>query len=238
MAPSKPTNTTPSFSLNLHNLLNNLHNNLRHDVNRGSIMIWTIMLGLLLTSVFFFFSMRQRMMLSVQRDTTAMQDAKLLLESYADYLEKLCTTGGCLTDPKTVASDGIAGSVTQKVDSIESAVDFGETQEFAFSGSISIYVEWNKCIKAGEADSAGDLRVNDVLYPHQTATICGASEEYDDLIGPISVPNPLEIKTQNTPFYFRVKSATGAELVDNQWHLELSKDLDYGKKVTIRRTFR
>jgi hypothetical protein len=197
----------------------------------GSIMIWTVMLGLLLTSVFFFFSMRQRMMLSVQRDTAAMQNAKLFLESYADYLEKLCKGGGCASDPKTVDSDGTKGSVTQKVDSIENLVDFGQGQEQDYIFGGSIYVSWNRCSDAMK----GDLLVNEVLYKHQAPTTC---KDYDDLIGPINVTSPFTIRTQSAPLYFKIKAAAGTQLIDNQWHLELSKDLDYGNKVTIQRTFR
>lgn len=215
-----------------------VHAKQAHNWNRGSIMIWTVMLGLLLTSVFFFFSMRQRAMVNVQRDTATIQNAKLFLESYADYLENKCKGVGCASDP-TINSDSITGTVTQKVASIENAVDFGKQQEYKFTGSI--YVEWNKCLKTGVQDFSGDLLVNDVLYNHSIESGCAANEEYDDVIGPISVsgtPTPFTIKTLNTPFDFRIKPQGGIQLIDNQWHLDLSKDLDYGKKTSIKRTFK
>ncbi len=210
-----------------HNLAHYSVNNSAYHSN-GSIMIWTVMLGLLLTSVFFFFSMRQRMMINIQRDTATTQNAKLLLESYADYFEKT---------PKEVSSsaEGLSIKLTQKVSSIENIVDFGvgKQQAYDFIGSGSVYVEWNRC-----SDSLkGDLLFNDVLYKHQTSSECAANEEYDDVVGPISVASPYTIKTLNAPFYFRIKPVAETQLIDNQWHLDLSEDLDYGKKIPIKRTF-
>jgi len=219
-------------------------NNLAHNRNGGSIMIWTVMLGLLLTSVFFFFSMRQRMMIAVQRDTAAQQSAKMFVDSYADYLQKNPTEIGEEREKYygRPTIDGIYTKLTKRVDSIESSVDsgLGQEQDYNFTGSI--YVEWNKCTKVGPQDSSGDLRVNDVLYPHQTTTGCEAKDEYDDVVGPLSVSGttstPFTIKTLNTPFFFRIKGAAGTTAYDNQWHMELTKDLDYGKVITVRRTFK
>jgi hypothetical protein len=192
---------------------------------RGSIMIWTVMLGLLLTSVFFFFSMRQRAMLNVQRDTTTIQNAKLFLESYADYFEAHPSSSPTFID-------SVTGSMTKNVDAIENAVDFGNEQEYAFTGAISFYVEWNRC-----SEAKGDLLINEILYKsadHSTASPC---KEYGNSVGPISATTSLKIETLNTPFFFRIKPASGSQLVDNRWHLELTKDLDYGKKITVKRTF-
>jgi hypothetical protein len=212
---------------------NSAHNSAHHS--KGSILIWTVMLGLLLTSVFFFFSMRQRMMVAVQRDTAAQQSTKMLLESYADYLQNnpqdISTfNGGKYYGISTI--DGIYTKLTQKVDSIENSVDsgVGQKQDYNFTGSI--YVEWNRC----SDNLKGDLLVNDVLYS-QTALPCGVNEKYDDVVGPLSVAGDFTIKAQGAPFFFRIKGAAGTQPIDNQWHMELSKDLDYGKKVTIQRTF-
>jgi hypothetical protein len=195
-------------------------------------MIWTVMLGLLLTSVFFFFSMRERMMLSVQRDTAAIQNAKLLLGSYADYLEKYPTE-----NPSGV--DGVTVKLTKKMDSIESVADFGPGKQQTYDFNGSIYVEWNKCVTVSQdrkPDSTGDLLLNDVLNKHLASSTCEANEDYADVVGPISVTDTFTIKTLNTPFYFRIKPVSG-QLTDNRWHLDLTEDLDYGKKITISRTF-
>jgi len=203
-------------------------------------MIWTVMLGLLLTSVFFFFGMRQRAMINVQRDTATIQNAKLFLESFADYLENKKTETDLKPPDTNDKLKGITAKLTQRVGSIESAVDFGTGKQQAYKFTGSIYVEWNKCAKVGFQDSSGDLLVSDVLYKHSKLSGCAANEEYDDVVGPISVigdPLPFTIKTLNAPFDFRIKPVGLTQLIDNQWHVDLSMDLDYGKKVTVKRTF-
>jgi hypothetical protein len=206
----------------------------------GSIMIWTVMLGLLLTSVFFFFSMRQRMMVAVQRDTAAQQSAKMLIDSYADYLQHYPTeikvfAGGKYYGRTTI--DDIYTKLTKIVDSVENSVDGNQTQAYNFPDPGSIYVEWNKCAKIGVQDFSGDLLVNGALYPHQTAAGCAANDEYDDVVGPLSVSDDFTIETLNAPFFFRIKGAAGTTVYDNQWHMEIAKDLGYGKVITVRRTF-
>ena len=73
-------------------------------------------MGFLLTSVFFFFGMSQRKNIEVQRDTAAIMNARMYVNSYADYLE---SQSGTLTDPTNVDFDGIIGTVTKEVESIQ-----------------------------------------------------------------------------------------------------------------------
>ena len=182
---------------------------------KGSILIWSVLLGFVLVSVFFFFSMRQRATITEQRDTAAILNARAYLESYADYLEEH-------SDELDTTFDDMQVSLTQQVSKIEGIVDTGSPVTYQFSGDI--FVEWNKC----SDNLKGDLVVNGVLYEHDegTESECAPDEEgYDDVIGPITVTDP-EIETLNAPFYYRI---TGAGLVDNKWHLDLSTELEYGK---------
>jgi hypothetical protein len=197
-------------------------------------MIWTVMLGLLLTSVFFFFSMRQRTMIAVQRDTAAQQSAKMLLDSYADYLQMHPVEIGTNREKFYGVStfDDILTRLTQRVDSIENLVDsgLGQEQTYNLPSPGSIYVEWNRCSDGLK----GDLRINGILYKHTAPATC---KEYDDVVGPLSVSGDFTIETLNAPFFFRIKGAAGTTAYDNQWHMELIKDLGYGKEISIRRTF-
>ena len=165
--------------------------------------------------------MRQRATITEQRDTAAILNARAYLESYADYLEEH-------SDELNTTFDDMRVSLTQQVSKIESVVDAGSPVTYQFSGDI--FVEWNKCSN----NLKGDLVVNSVLYEHDKGSECLSDEEgYDDVIGPITVTNP-EIETLNAPFYYRI---TGAGLVDNKWHLDLSTELEYGKKIEVKRTF-
>lgn len=194
---------------------------------KGSILIWSVLLGFVLTSVFFFFGMRQRANISIQRDTAVILNSKSYLESYADYLE---TQASVLTDPTTIDFDGIKGLVTKTVNNLEGVADVGISATYSFGDSRQIFVEWNKCSDNLE----GDLLVNGAAYPHNADKCLTTDTGYDDIIGPVTATDLL-VETANAPFYFRI---TGTDLTDNVWHLELSRDLGYGKKATVKRTFK
>lgn len=186
-------------------------------------------MGFLLTSTFFFFGMRQRANIRVQRDTEEILNARMYMESLADYYESQADS---LTDPTNVDFDEIiTGTVTKKVDRIEGAADVGPTGAVTYEFGGSIFVEWNKCSN----NMKGDLVVNNVTYEHDEVAECNAAEEgYDDVIGPITVPDPFTVKTLNAPFYFEI---AGNNLKDNEWHLELNADLGYGRDIKTERTF-
>ena len=182
-------------------------------------------MGFLLTSVFFFFGMSQRKNIAVQRDTAAIMNARMYVNSYADYLESQSDT---LTDPTNVDFDGIIGTVTKKVESIHGVADLGAKMTYKFDGTI--FVEWNKC----EKNLKGDLVVNGVTYEHDIDECASNVDGYDDIIGPITVPNPFTVETLNAPFYFQI---AGNDIKDNKWHLELSTSLRYSKKIKVERVF-
>ena len=183
-------------------------------------------MGFLLTSVFFFFGMSQRKNIAVQRDTAAILNARMYVNSYADYLESQSAT---LNDPTNVDFDGITGTVTKQVESIQSVADLGAEMTYKFDGTI--FVEWNKCNK----NLKGDLVVNGVTYEHDADNECTSTADgYDDVIGPITVPDPFTVETLNAPFYFQT---AGNNMKDNKWHLNLGTSLRYSKKIKVERVF-
>ncbi|MEE9572196.1 MAG: hypothetical protein V3W20_04040 [Candidatus Neomarinimicrobiota bacterium] len=186
------------------------------------------MLGFVLTSVFFFFGIRQRATIEVQRDTAEILNVRSYLKSYADYLEK----NSISLVEKNTPFDDIEVSLTKIVNEIEEFVDNGQTIRYEFGENRIINIEWNKCTD----ELRGDLFLG-TTYTHDTSTAdCNASsvEEYDDAQVNLTV-NSFDIKTANAPFQYKI---TGENLVDNKWHLVLSKDLDYGKIVTVKRVFK
>lgn len=198
-------------------------------------MIWSVMLGFVLTSVFFFFGIRQRMTIQVQRDTAEILNAKAYLEAYADYLENETRQ-----NPREFKRefDGIQGVVTQKLTEIEGAVDFGESKVYTFNADI--FVAWNLC-KDGKASEQGDLKLNKVIYDKNTnATGCQNNKKFNNVAGPISINSQtqLNLQTLNHPFHYQLTEKNGKTLTDNQWHMELKKALDYGREVTVRRVFK
>lgn len=197
----------------------------RRLFQKGSILIWSVMLGFVLTSVFFFFGMRQRANVAVQRDTVEILNTRSYLKSYADYLQKNAETIGELDSE----FDGIQALLTKQVDEIEGIADAGVLINYSFNDTISI--EWNKCSDGFK----GDLLVGENIYPHDNSKECGnADGGFDDTISSIPVSGLFSISTANAPFHYRI---TGTGLLDNKWHLELSTTLDYGKKIRTKRLF-
>jgi len=191
--------------------------------NKGSILIWSVMLGFLLTSVFFFFAFSQRKKIEEQRETVDILNARMYLESLADYFQKY-------PGEKNTTYDDVRILLTQNVQSIEGVADVGAegSAEYQFSGEI--FVEWNRCASNLE----GDLVINGVVYEHDAGNGCDVTDEFDDVAGPINVANPFKIETLNRPFFFRMN---GDSLKDNEWHLTLTMDTSYGKEIKTERTF-
>jgi len=210
----------------------------------GSILIWSVLLGFALTSVFFFYSIRQRATIAAQRDTAEILDARSYLESYADYVQKLAKPDLDALKEKGVGFDNISGTVTNIVDKITGAADIDVPVKYKFSGEI--FIEWNKkviCPGGLPIDQHGDLIIsdslgNDILYKHDPAKECQVGQEYDDVIGPIAVTDQFEIKTLNVPFYYEITAKDAStELLDNQWNLDIKTTLDYGKLIEVKRSF-
>lgn len=201
----------------------------KHLKNEGSILIWTVLLGFVMTSVFFFFSVRQRATVQIQRNTAEIVNTRSYLASYAEYLKSNASE----IAEGTVFDGNINVHLTQSVDEILGFVDsgFSEIDTYNFA-SDNIIIEWNRC--DNPPNPLGDLIVYDgPTAIHTTSNPCTINE-YADIAGPLSVANPFLIGTLNNPFFYRI---TGDNLIDEKWHLELSTTLDYGKEIRHSEVF-
>lgn len=189
---------------------------------KGTILIWTVLLGVMLTSVFFFTAMRLSGMGAEQRQTIQYQNQKAYLNSYVAYLMKY---------PSEIDKevDGINIKLTQNVNEITGILDSGKTSDpYPFAGTIN--VEWNLCAD----NQKGDLDVQGMPYGY-TGGGCTASKEYDDSATGINVPSGFTITAPNAPFHYKITSAN--QLKDSKWHLTASIDLGYGKKIEVEKVF-
>jgi hypothetical protein len=194
---------------------------LRHNRD-GTILIWTVLLGVMLTSVFFFMATRLSGMGAEQRQTIQYQNQKAYLDSYVAYL---------MAHPSEIDGkvDGINIKLTQNVTEITGILDSGKTSDpYPFAGTIT--VDWNLC---GE-DYDADITINGITYPG-TVGSCGDGEEYDDSQTGINVPPDFTITAPNAPFYYRITSSN--PMKDNKWHLTAGIDLGYGKKIEVEKVF-
>jgi len=195
-----------------------------HRNKKGSILIWTVLMGFLLTSTFFFFGMRQRKAITVQRDTATILNTKSYLKSYANYL--IAQTKSVGTPPTLI--EGVNGKITKLTDTITGAVDIDEPVTYKFAQTVKI--KWNKCSNNHKAN----LTINGIIFTHESSSECGPEDDgYDDQ-KTLATTNPFTLNTANTPYYYQIE---GIDMTDNKWNLEISTDLDYGKTVKVRKTF-
>ena len=193
--------------------------------NKGTILIWTVLLGVMLTSVFFFLAMRLAGLGLTQRETMEYQNQKAYLESYVAYL---------MENPSELDTtfDNIEVELTQNVSEITGIVDSQSEVEYEFSGTIII--DWNLCSE----NYKGDMEVQGALHEHDGASECESSSAgHDDQESGVNVPNPFTIKASNSPFHYKITPGLGTQLKDKKWHLEASMDLGYGKKIKIEEVF-
>ena len=193
--------------------------------NKGTILIWTVLLGVMLTSVFFFLAMRLSGLGLSQRETMEYQNQKAYLESYVAYLMENPS------EPDTTF-DNIEVELTQNVSEITGVLDSQGEVEYGFSGTIII--DWNLC----SDNNKGDMEVQGVIHVHDSASECSSSSAgHDDQESGVNVPDPFSIKAPNAPFHYKITPGLGTQLKDNKWHLEASMDLGYGKKIKIEKVF-
>ncbi len=215
-------------------------NSLKSLNKRGSILIWTVLLGVAMASAFFFISMRLGGMGGIQRESIEYKNQEAYLNSYADYLMSLSpaqleTIKGDLnfdqipdtTPPEYV----ITGTLTNNVDEITGALDEGGSVEYNFSGDINVY--WNLCSN----NNKENIFIEGTEYTHHPGSSCPPSTSNYDDVATVTATDPLTISTKNAPINYKITPVAPTQLIDNVWHLKAKIDLGYGKKIEVERWF-
>lgn len=204
--------------------------------SRGSILIWTLLLGLSLATVFFFFSQRLNAGAASQRETIEYQNARLFFESYIAYLQNLSAADLIALrddDGGKIDFEGITGTLTNEADEITGVVDAGGTSgEYHFDDEVNI--DWNSCANNFKTDLVvGDG--TDTIFPHVNNSC--PSGGYDDT-KVVDVHDPFKLKSNGAPFAYKIYSTTPDQPVfDNKWQIDLELSLGFRKKLTTSLTF-
>lgn len=195
---------------------------------KGSIMIWTILLGFTLTTVFFFFAVRQRLNVEIQRETAHIQATRTFVNDLMDYLRDQAEK----KEEVSLAGEGwpeLKASVSQNSLAIYGFADYKKSETFAFSDEI--FIEWNHCDDKGLIDP-GDLFIAQNTYPNIGSNgKCAQGGEFDNRAGPFLVPNNFELKTLNYPFRYRITSKDNSGLKDKRWYISVEQGLDRGRFI-------
>ena len=193
----------------------------RNDI-RGTILIWTVLLGVAMTSVFFFLAIRLGGLGGIQRESMEYQNQKAYLQSYVAYLME---NPGEMDEE--FIDEIIKVTLTKSVPAITGILDSGTSVDYSISTTVNI--EWNLCseIENGniEVDPGGTIATGQ----------CG-TKNYDSFMQS-SPSETLTLKSPDAPFHYRITKQGGGDLMDNLWHLDAEIRLGFRKKIEMEKVF-
>lgn len=199
-------------------------------------MIWSLMLGIMLTSVFFFFGTRLRESSLAQQSLIAYQTQRMYVESYADFLRLLPPADLALLTRADLPDADITGTLSQSAAALEGFLDTGETSPVYLlpDGIGDISIEWNRC----DYGQTGDLLIAGSTTPKfHGAAGCAAGFDEITTITPTPTGATLSFSALSAPFHYRISAMNNLPLGDSEWHLSLSAPLPFGKRYLLEETF-
>lgn len=211
-----------------------MRNQLETNAKKGSILIWTVLLGMVLTTVFFYFSTRLQGTSSVSRNAMEYQAGEAYLDSYLNYLQTL-DFAELTTISSPIIFDNMTITLDNEVAEITGVIDFEEIREFELDESHAIEIEWNIC----PLDTENGF-ITTSPTPISTPIIDCSTSDYNNkhviapLIGPLTVTN------KNSPTSFRIRSqnhASGEKIDSNTWSITGKMNLGYGRKIQKNITY-
>lgn len=195
---------------------------------KGSLLIWSVILGFTLSSLFLVVAIRQRSTITLQRATVAEMNVENFLDSYVTYLDAKYRNNE-LTGSLVINYDQVTGTVENKVTPVEDVIDFGESASYNFSGNVSI--QWNDCTDPLKGHLLIRDNNGDSIQTHNgnLGQVCqDPNDRFDDRLGGITVSGPVEIHTINNPFVFEL---SGPNVIDNKWHVDVSTTVNNHKVI-------
>jgi len=189
---------------------------------KGSVMIWTIMLAMLLSTLFLFFGARLRANAAEQRDTIRIRNARTFLDSFAAYLKESAvapTLTGLSGADKRYRT--ITYTLTKDVSSIPGFLDAG--QSIAYSALPKTTVCW------GQTGENAELMINGA--PGAGGTSCTGYLKSQT----VAAAN-LNLQALG-PLHYQLLPADTAVMQDTRWHLDAVIRLEGSKSVAISEVF-
>jgi len=197
---------------------------------KGSILIWTVLLGVTLTTVFFFFSQRLNLNSALQRKSLEISAQKEFIKSYANYLESL-DQATLLAMPKQIEFEGITGSLSNEISEIKGMTDVNDTLVFNVTNG-QAQVEFNFC---GKQEKGRALEITNT----ESLTIdeCG-NAAYDGLAVTKANSN-FELSSGNAPVSYRITPFDETAILESKkWRLELDLEQSGENPIRIYREFK
>lgn len=192
---------------------------------RGSILIWTVLLGISLMTIFFYFSQRLNLNAAFQKRSLEYQNTQAFLTSYADYLEALPANQ---IQSEHVDYQGITGFITNVSTDVVSELDDHQFMDYEIKYG-KVKVEWGRCAYQ-EVGRELEITPNDGMATGN----CGVLE-YD---GVSEVSDSIfKLKAGEAPVGYRLTPIGTAILHQSEWTLDLQLDTPSGRTLTLHRNF-
>ncbi len=211
---------------------------------QGSILIWTVLLGVSLSAVFFFFAQRLNFNAAVQRKSITHQNTTKFIESYADYLESLTDAEleTLIIEPNfqnelqiindQLDNEVVSGSLSNSTSSINGKVPPNNSiVNHEIQGGDAL-LEWNLCNLEDDRELSISLVMSDEEFD-----LC-ESNIYQNRGVLSGDPIELELETTNTPVSYRITPyppEAETSFTSDQWILDLQIEFSPRKRVRIRR---
>ena len=197
----------------------------KNNHNKGSILIWTVTLGLLMTTVFFYAAIRFGNLSEKQQETIEYQNTKAFFESYMDYLK---------AHPSELSDtyEGIDIVLTQTTDEITGAVESLDSKTYTGivgADDSDLKIEYNFCGESANVETTPAYTVGPASQP------C-TSFDYDNyVLTTLDITDDLVLTSLDAPFHYRI---TGTDLKDEKWHLDAEMRFGFGKRLKYSEIFK
>ncbi|MBN2086946.1 hypothetical protein JW758_01230 [Candidatus Peregrinibacteria bacterium] len=198
---------------------------IKSNLKKGSILIWTVMLGVLMTTVFFYAAIRFSKLQEQQQETIEYKNTKAFFDSFMDYLKE--NPSEMVVNKTSDNYEGIDITLTQNVSTITGALDSlaSATYEDIISAPADLKIEYNLCENGLQTEHANIKSIPD--YTIGPATQPCASFDYANYVM-IPVIDDLELSSLDAPFHYKI---SGADMKDSKWHLSADMKFGFGKRL-------
>lgn len=195
---------------------------------KGSLLIWTVLLGILMTTAFFFLAQRLNLNASVQSKIAQEQAAELFLNSYADYLQNL-PFEDLILQAGEINYEGIVGNLSNSIPQIKGGLDSNQSISYTVAEG-KAKVEWGLCAN-NEAGLALTVEpVNKVEETNCSTTYSQFAETQPS--------TTFTLTAGDIPVSYRITPLDQAHLYGPEWKLSLELKMDSNKTISLERQFK
>lgn len=197
----------------------------------GSILVWTVALGMIMTSVFLFMAIRLSKTNGLKRETLDFLQQKAYAQSYVGYLKQLETQEleGVRDSESGIDYDGITGVLTNEVEEIKGYLDHGQSITLPIDGGRII--EWNECVQ-GILKEQGELVSSPDFSSHFVDGCSDDPPDSYDQTGIVHGNDTFTLTSIGEPTHYRITS--NGSFFSDQWNLNVEVKLEGGRVLRLK----